>query len=542
MLQTRYFGQLQKAASLLFVAGMVAVALSLLWLLASASGGIEIVKWAVLSSVAFVVVGLATFTLLLFVKGGVVSTVYFNGAVSAAAGGGVAASWYATGGWLFLALTALALWMLCGLADEMKVAVAVIKLSSGAVRAAPLLPFFPFVYTAAMAGVLFYNLAAATYMLSAPGVAASTASFGRMAAELALVTFTTWWTFEVLRGMGTCTIAGAVSEWYWKRRVNHPNPSPISLCAACKRMGANTGSIIFGALLLRFGQLLLAALGFVARRIPRNQAEKCCGVGHVVQLVFHAMRACLQCVSCIIGHCLSFLTSNAFIVIAMQGGAFCASTKRAFHLSHSQMALVEVVNFATDVLLSLVALSIALTSTAIFFVTVQFAGRFPNWFFEGLGMTAVEEITLPALPTLLCFVFCYALAECFLDVFQVSVQTVFMCYAADVRVNYRVEVGPGEAGLHRPMLALEVIKQKESDVIGARKAYEQRRGEARAEALLAEKRDRDGTLQQMADEDDTIEPFKRCTKPDGFSDDDDEDEGSALNNGSATRRTTKVVV
>ena len=140
------------------------------------------------------------------------------------------------------------------------------------------------------------------------------------------------------------------------------------------------------------------------------------------------------------------------------------------------------------------------------------------------------------------------LAECFLDIFQVTVSSIFICYAADVKMNYAANgVGGLGDGLARNMLALEGIKQSEARLQKAKQNFKEEQLMARRREDRASENERTGMLENCAQDPD--QEFVRCSAPDqvkGEEDDLDLSPGTGMRRLSRRRagskRSVKIVV
>ena len=170
------------------------------------------------------------------------------------------------------------------------------------------------------------------------------------------------------------------------------------------------------------------------------------------------LRCCLKCLVTCLARCVKQLTSMSYIIIAMQGGAFCTSTRRAFILMMSQRRLLVMTNFVSNVLLSIITLSVAIFCAATTFIVLKFSDGMPNVMFEVSGIASLRAVNDPTLPTFVTFWFSYAVSEAFVDVLQTTIESVFVCYCADIKLNKK------EGQLARSMNALEEIKQADAVV------------------------------------------------------------------------------
>ena len=115
-------------------------------------------------------------------------------------------------------------------------------------------------------------------------------------------------------------------------------------------------------------------------------------------------------------------------------------------------------------------------------------------------MTDVHDVENPTLPVLVTFIFSYVVSEAFVDVLQSTIEAVFLCYCADVKLNKQ------EGQLARNMLALEEIKQADRVVQEEEAKTQVAKAEAMRKARAADKNARQGNITvQPSDPDDVAE-------------------------------------
>lgn len=252
------------------------------------------------------------------------------------------------------------------------------------------------------------------------------------------------------------------------------------------------GSMALGAAILRISQLWLWVLAYLTEQLRRIETG-----GGTLKTVTKVIRLCLKCIVCCLKGFIEFLTSSAYVVIAIQGGNFCNATKDAFKLMRSQVRLGLMTEFAGGVLISLITLAIALICACISYLILKFENEIPNWFFENLGLTDVVDIQNYVLPVLITFTFAYQVSEAFFDVLQTAIDTIFICYCADVILNKK------EGSLARNMIAFEEIKQADAEAHGDDDEKRIRMQRARARARRAEENEAKGVMTAKLDEDGT---------------------------------------
>eukprot|EP00937_MAST-01D_sp_MAST-1D-sp2_P000784 g784.t1 len=446
-------------------------------------------------------------------------------------------------GWTFTILSVLAAAMIAGMWEKIEISIEIIKTAAKTLRSMPLVPFFPAVATSAMALALVYWLVGISYIVSVPDPESNNATaivgaalrraaiaqlqpnatqaqvtitaqqvdswftsngtnsagaisdrlrperfsqdllHGNVVWDLEMkafcvfwVTLVSWWTTEVLRAIGVCTVAGATSKWYWYKEGQTREGHMFPIWGSFKRViKYHFGSMVFGAAILRVAQIWLWALAYLTEQLRRLDT------GGALGKVSKVVRCCLKCVVACLEGFIKYLTASAYVIIAIQGGNFCGATKRAFVLMRSQIRLGLMTEFAGGVLISLITLTIALVCACISYLILRFSSEIPNWFFEQMGLTDVTDIQHYVLPVLITGLFAYQVSEAFFDVLQTAIDTVFICYCADLKLNQK------GGKLARNMRTFEEIKQADAEAHGDddEKRIRVERARARARAAQA---------------------------------------------------------
>merc|ERR1711871_1044579 len=126
------------------------------------------------------------------------------------------------------------------------------------------------------------------------------------------------------------------------------------------------------------------------------------------------------------GKCLKFISRNAYIMIAMKGRSFCAATVEAFTLIFANLSQVAVVSAITGAILTFAKITIC--AACGFFVVAKLDTA---QYKEG----GSDELSAPLLPVVLTLVLAYFVADCFLYVYELAVDTVLLCFCEDEKVN-----------------------------------------------------------------------------------------------------------
>eukprot|EP00937_MAST-01D_sp_MAST-1D-sp2_P002962 g2962.t1 len=509
-------GELQKAGSLLFIiGGLLSAFISVVWLLNVQRIGPKIVECIVKLALATLMFVLAVFAIIFFSLAGTIEVKQVNDvlgisheegdallAIQDIKSSGARDEYEATG-WFFIVCFVIAGVVISSMWEKIEIAIALIKTAAKTLRSMPLVPFFPIAATSAMALALVYWLVGISYIVSVPDPDSNNAtsiikramvtiqnsrngtgevqitrdevnqwfdrngtSFG---SDLADRLHPEKFSHDLLHGnivwdleMKAFSVfwVTMVSKWYWYKEGQTREGHMFPIWGSFKRViKYHMGSMALGAAILRISQLWLWALAYLTEQLRRIETG-----GGALKTVTKVIRLCLRCIVCCLKGVIEFLTSSAYVVIAIQGGSFCNATKDAFKLMRSQVRLGLMTEFAGGVLISLITLAIALICACVSYLILKFEHEIPNWFFP------------------------------FFDVLQTAIDTIFICYCADVILNKK------EGALARNMIAFEEIKQADAEAHGDDDEKRIRMQRARARARRAEENEAKGVVTASLDE------------------------------------------
>lgn len=402
------------------------------------------------------------------VTGGAVNVTEVPGDIADAADGTQQEVWT----WIAYVMTALTLILIVLVvfwSKKIKIAIAVIREASDAVRKMPLMLVLPILSTICIAVLVVYFLAIAAYISSgtdiqvsditdaandvANDVASATGVEAEVSVNLNCVTdedgevdpntcidpvpvigaqkksslndillavhfFGFLWTNQFIQGISIVIIAGAVSRWYFTHDKATELPKYPLKDAIKITFRYHLGSIAFGSLVIAIVQFIRAVLEYLNKQSQEAQKKNM-----ILRIFFKVIRCCLWCFE----KCIKFLTAYAFIIVAMQGKSFCTSCKEVVMMIIKNPVQIGVVNAITAVLFFLGKIGIALTCCLAAF----------QWFendatYQRGGENALDSYSFPLLIILL---FSYAVATVFMNVFALGVDTILLCFLFDRDLN-----------------------------------------------------------------------------------------------------------
>ncbi|XP_074034982.1 choline transporter-like protein 1 [Leptinotarsa decemlineata] len=218
--------------------------------------------------------------------------------------------------------------------------------------------------------------------------------------------FAMLWMAQFMIGCQHMIIAGAVSVWYFKRDKSRLG-SPI-LRSAENLIRFHLGSVALGSFLIALIQFIRVILKAIEKYLNKRE-------GKCVEYTLKCCQCCLYCFEKI----LKYLSRNAYIEIAMHGYSFCEAGKQAFKLLSSNVLRVAAINSVGDFVLFLGKVLVVIATVIVGIQILQFK--------DGLQHMWV--------PIALSGLFAYFVAHCFMTVYEMAIDTIFICFCEDCEMN-----------------------------------------------------------------------------------------------------------
>ncbi|XP_037549139.1 choline transporter-like protein 4 [Nematolebias whitei] len=226
------------------------------------------------------------------------------------------------------------------------------------------------------------------------------------------------WCANFVIALGQCTLAGAFASYYWA--FVKPGDIPMfPVCASFMRaIRFHVGSLAFGALILTLVQIVRILLEYIDHKT--RSAQNACA---------RFLVCCLKCCFWCLEKFIKFINRNAYIMIAIYGKNFCVSAKNAFKLLMRNIIRVVVLDKVTDLLLFFGKL-----------LVVGGVGVLSFFFFSGRillpGSTfRSETLNYYWMPIITVVFGSYLIAQGFFSVYNMCVDTLFLCFLEDLERN-----------------------------------------------------------------------------------------------------------
>ncbi|XP_058454846.1 choline transporter-like protein 1 [Malaya genurostris] len=199
--------------------------------------------------------------------------------------------------------------------------------------------------------------------------------------------------------------AGSITAWYFtvdKSKLNSVMKRSFALL-----LWYHLGTVVLGSLLIAITNLFRLILRCV-------RCKKWCGSGKTGCCA----GCCLLCLDCCFS-CLDLIHRNAYVITSMQGQPFCRAGKRATNLLSMNATKFLSVNFVSGTAL-LMAKSFILVMVG--FVGVELIQQ-------------KRELYHPHAILILMGAVVYLIAHCFMAVYEMTIDTIFLCFCKDILLN-----------------------------------------------------------------------------------------------------------
>ncbi|KAF0302147.1 Choline transporter-like protein 2 [Amphibalanus amphitrite] len=238
--------------------------------------------------------------------------------------------------------------------------------------------------------------------------------------------FAMFWSLFFLSAMGEMVLAGAFSSWYWTfdKSKNLP-PAPLSSSMG-RTFRYHLGTLAFGSLIIAIIRVIRVTLEYIYKKCKSKPGSQ------VARAILCCCRCCMWCLE----KFMRFINRNAYIMTATYGTNFCKSARDAFMLIMRNVLRVIAVDAVCDFLLFLgkALITIGITVASFYFLD----HRIP---IEGLDKF-VPETHYSWLPVVTIAVGCFFISSLFFSVYNMAVDTLFLCFLEDLERNDGSEERP----------------------------------------------------------------------------------------------------
>jgi choline transporter-like protein 2/4/5 len=231
--------------------------------------------------------------------------------------------------------------------------------------------------------------------------------------------FMFFWLINFVRALAEMTLAGTFAHWYFSRHDPQSMPKCPLWHSFFRAAFYHIGSLAFGSLLIALLQWLRSILEWIDTKLKKydNAFVRCC------------VRCCCCCMWCL-EKFLKFLNRNAFIMIAIYGQNFCSAAHSAFYLLLRNAVRLVVVDKVTDFILlvgKLIVMALCGFACFLYLEGYIFAETFWSEYHPSVHYVIV--------PVTLVIIGSSLIAGLFASVYEMGVDTIFLCFLEDLERN-----------------------------------------------------------------------------------------------------------
>ncbi|KAL4219653.1 hypothetical protein ACF0H5_022225 [Mactra antiquata] len=249
--------------------------------------------------------------------------------------------------------------------------------------------------------------------------------------------FMLFWMVNFCIALGEMALAGAFASYYWAFEKPRDIPTFPLLNSVGRCFRYHLGSLAFGSLIIAIIQIIRVLLEYVDHKLKGSDNP-------VAKFFMKCLKCCFWCLEKFI----RFLNKNAYILIAIHGRNFCVSAKKAFMLILRNVVRVLVVDKVTDFLLLMGKLvvvgGIACASYFFFDGKIEFLRSYQ------------PSLNFYVVPVVLVTMGSFVIASCFFSVYNMAVDTLFLCFLEDLERND----GSNEKPYFMPKNLMKILGKK----------------------------------------------------------------------------------
>ena len=164
--------------------------------------------------------------------------------------------------------------------------------------------------------------------------------------------------------------------------------------------------------------MIRAVMMYVSYRL-KDMAEN----NSAIKFILCCVNCCLWCIQ----KCVEVLTTNAYIYIALKGEGFCAAGGRVFGLIVAHGGVFVVVGVLGEVIMLLGKVLIACVSAWACYAILASQSQFQTG--------GANEITSSWFVVLITLFFAFFIGSGFMNIFNLTVDSVLICYCTDIDEN-----------------------------------------------------------------------------------------------------------
>ncbi|XP_056370628.1 long-chain fatty acid transport protein 6 isoform X2 [Oenanthe melanoleuca] len=215
------------------------------------------------------------------------------------------------------------------------------------------------------------------------------------------------WISEFILACQQMTVAGAVVTYYFTREKRNLPFTPI-LASVNRLVCYHLGTVAKGSFIITLVKIPRMILMYIHTQLKgkENACARC------------MLKACICCLWCL-EKCLTYLNQNAYTATAINSTNFCTSAKDAFVILVENALRVAAINTVGDFMLFLGKVLIVCSTGLAGIMLLNYQRDYTIW----------------VLPLIIVCLFAFLVAHCFLSIYEMVVDVLFLCFAIDTKYN-----------------------------------------------------------------------------------------------------------
>ncbi|XP_038142592.1 choline transporter-like protein 1 isoform X1 [Cyprinodon tularosa] len=215
------------------------------------------------------------------------------------------------------------------------------------------------------------------------------------------------WISEFILACQQMTVAGAVVTYYFTRDKNRLPVTPI-LSSVLRLIRYHLGTVAKGSFIITLVKIPRLILMYIHNQLKgrENVCARC------------LLKSCICCLWCL-EKCLNYLNQNAYAATAINSTSFCTSARDAFVILVENALRVATINAVGDFVLFLGKVLIMTCTAFAGVLLLNYQRDYAEWL----------------LPLIIVCLFSFLVAHCFLSIFEIVVDVLFLCFAIDTKYN-----------------------------------------------------------------------------------------------------------
>uniref|UniRef100_A0A8C3WKH4 Choline transporter-like protein n=1 Tax=Catagonus wagneri TaxID=51154 RepID=A0A8C3WKH4_9CETA len=215
------------------------------------------------------------------------------------------------------------------------------------------------------------------------------------------------WISEFILACQQMTVAGAVVTYYFTRDKRNLPFAPI-LASVNRLIRYHLGTVAKGSFIITLVKIPRMILMYIHSQLKgkENACARC------------VLKSCICCLWCL-EKCLNYLNQNAYTATAINSTNFCTSAKDAFVILVENALRVAAINTVGDFMLFLGKVLIVCSTGLAGIMLLNYQQDYTVW----------------VLPLIIVCLFAFLVAHCFLSIYEMVVDVLFLCFAIDTKYN-----------------------------------------------------------------------------------------------------------